>query len=389
MSIVKILFSIFATIISLKGVSQNYNKNQFKKKEELIIRGKINSLNYSIPYVYAIFLGGELDSAKVINGKYEFKNKIRFTTLITLFSKRPSTPESFENENSFVILVEPKLINITSTNSFENVKIQGSKAYIDFKELETKREEFILKLQPLQEGYQKAKESQDTLLIKMAERKVETLRNDIANMYYLFTVRNPLSFAKPFALDKCLFWLGKVNNPKSEIRKVEIQYNKLSLNDKKSILGIGVKKGIESFKVNEGVEAPNFNQNDTLGNSFSLESFKGKYLLLDFWASWCGPCRKNNPILKTYYSKYKNKGFEIISISADNNLDNWKNAIQKDSMDWVNLSDLNGWDNEILKKYRVNSLPTYVLVDPYGIIKLRVGNDIDKVVSEINRIYKE
>ena len=135
MSIVKILFSIFATIISLKGVSQNYNKNQFKKKEELIIRGKINSLNYSIPYVYAIFLGGELDSAKVINGKYEFKNKIRFTTLITLFSKRPSTPESFENENSFVILVEPKLINITSTNSFENVKIQGSKINVCFRTL--------------------------------------------------------------------------------------------------------------------------------------------------------------------------------------------------------------------------------------------------------------
>lgn len=113
-------------------------------------------------------------------------------------------------------------------------------------------------------------------------------------------------------------------------------------------------------------QAPAINLPDTKGNNISLASFKGKYVLVDFWASWCGPCRKENPNLVAAYNKFSNKNFTILGVSLDDNKTEWEKAIAKDGLPWQHISDLKGWESPIASTYQFNSIPFNVLVDPNG-----------------------
>jgi len=122
-----------------------------------------------------------------------------------------------------------------------------------------------------------------------------------------------------------------------------------------------------------GAMAPDFVQADTSGRPLRLSSLRGKYVLVDFWASWCSPCRAENPNLKQQYEKYKSKNFEVISVSLDDNRKKWEDAIVKDGLPWLQVSDLKGWNNEAGKLYGVSGVPATFLVDPQGKI---VATDI-------------
>ena len=134
-----------------------------------------------------------------------------------------------------------------------------------------------------------------------------------------------------------------------------------------------------------GNEAPDFAQNDPEGNPVTLSSLKGKVVLLDFWASWCGPCRRENPNVVRLYEKYKDKGFEILGVSLDRDKARWLQAIEKDGLKWLHVSDLKGWKNEVAQLYGVSSIPHTVLLDAEGKIiaqKLR-GDALERKVAEV------
>jgi thiol-disulfide isomerase/thioredoxin len=107
---------------------------------------------------------------------------------------------------------------------------------------------------------------------------------------------------------------------------------------------------------------------DTSGQFISISDFDGSYRLIEFWASWCVPCRAENPNLVSLYDQYKNKNFIIYAISIDTQLSNWKSAIKDDQLNWPNVSDLQGWDSEAVALYNVGYTPYNVLLDPYGYI---------------------
>jgi len=109
--------------------------------------------------------------------------------------------------------------------------------------------------------------------------------------------------------------------------------------------------------------APDFTASDPEGNNITMSKIPGKIKIIDFWASWCGPCRLNNPALKKLYEEYKEKGLEIIGVSLDNKADAWKNAIAKDGLTWINVSSLNGWQCEIARKYNITGIPALFVLD--------------------------
>jgi thiol-disulfide isomerase/thioredoxin len=112
--------------------------------------------------------------------------------------------------------------------------------------------------------------------------------------------------------------------------------------------------------------APDFRQADPQGNMVQLSALRGQYVLLDFWASWCPPCRKENPVLVQAYHRYKNKKFTILSVSLDHNRAAWLKAVQSDGLTWRQVSDLKGWDNAAAASYHIEALPQNYLLDPAG-----------------------
>jgi thiol-disulfide isomerase/thioredoxin len=163
-------------------------------------------------------------------------------------------------------------------------------------------------------------------------------------------------------------------------------YSNLSDEMKETKAGEYLAKKIEAArKASIGQPIENFKLPNLDGQMVEVASLKGKYVLVDFWASWCGPCRAENPFLKEAYAKYKPKNFEIVGISLDDKRDKWVAAIEKDGLPWIHVSDLKGWKNVAALSYGITAIPQNFLVDTNGVIiaqNLR-GEALAKKLEEI------
>lgn len=183
--------------------------------------------------------------------------------------------------------------------------------------------------------------------------KIETLSEEFVKKY-------PASFVAPLAMIR--LYQATQNGP-----KLETLYYTLSTELQATPLGKYAMQLITESKINPvGSLVADFTQADTAGIPVNLSSFRGKYVLVDFWASWCRPCREENPNVVAAFDKFKNKNFTVLGVSLDQNKKAWLDAIKMDGLHWSHTSDLKGWGNEVAAIFKVSSIPQNLLLDPEG-----------------------
>lgn len=266
------------------------------------------------------------DTTYVVNGKFQFKGKIRdcsemFFIRTTPYNKYLTKRFHLENTTMEVVLNEQE----------SNIRISGgllqnqSNAYEDFLENLSAGENFRGKLNSSMEYIKKHDDEEFTAYL-LHDRRMNLTKEQIQELY------NSLSL--------------KIKNSKHG-----------------KILANHIQKVVD-FK--PGTSIVDFTLKDTNGNNVSLSSFKGKYVLLDFWGSWCGSCRSKYPEYSRIYEKYKDKGFEIVGVSLDTDEGKWKRAIKKDKTEWVNLIDPTGFTGDVAVTYNVWAVPIAYFIDAEG-----------------------
>jgi peroxiredoxin len=200
-------------------------------------------------------------------------------------------------------------------------------------------------------------------------------------------VKTGKDFIKGHPANVASIWL-LMNELRSRLDAEEFQllFSSLDKSIQNGPYGESVTAYIKTLKANGvNVTADDFSQDDTKGQQVKLSSFRGKYVLVDFWASWCGPCRQENPNVVKAYNKYKDKNFTILGVSLDDNRDRWLRAINQDGLHWTQVSDLRGWGNEVAVQYGIQSIPSNFLVSPEGKIIARNlrGEDLEAKLQEL------
>lgn len=210
--------------------------------------------------------------------------------------------------------------------------------------------------------YGELSEKNDTIGLKKISVVFDSLKNDDIQKSLKYFKANRTSLLSLFSFNRYTTFFA-------DYSKVDKDFALLPTWAKNSPDGKSITAKIDGSKSAQvNAQAKKFVQQSSTGQKINLDSFNGKYILLDFWASWCAPCRKEHPNLIKTYEKFKNKNFEIISVSLDSENDKWLGAIAKDQLTWTQISDLKGQQNDIAVQYGVQSVPANFLIDPKGII---------------------
>jgi peroxiredoxin len=326
------------------------------------------------------------DSAKIVDDEYTFKGTVaepvQARIRVKYVAATAPKPAFVMGRDMYTFILEPAAIKIVSTDSFSNVKVKGSESYKLFKELEEQSKPYNDNLQALSTQYGNYRKLKDTVNMNRVEKSLDSLSEvQQEEVYGAYLKKNPNSPIAMIAMQSYAGW--DINAD-----KLEPIFNSFSSTVKNYPSAIAFKADLETAKkTGIGKIAMDFTQNDTLGNPVTMSSFRGKYLLIDFWASWCGPCRAENPNVVKVFNKFKDKGFHILGVSLDREgqKDKWLKAIHDDKLEWSHVSDLKFWDNAVSKQYGIKAIPQNLLLDPTGKIigKNLRGEDLDKKLSEV------
>lgn len=255
---------------------------------------------------------------------------------------------------------------VTSSLPAQSDKVDSAvlkKQQAELKETLADADKRIEERQKLYYDAQAKKVKYDTIGLAQFRYDVQSFKTERRMQEIEFVKKHPDYIASVEALKDVVGYLP------TDINSYNKLYNGLNKEVRKSKEGVALKKTIDNFMaVRIGVEAPLFQQADTSGKMISLKDLRGKYVLIDFWASWCGPCREENPNVVKAYEQFKDKNFTVLGVSLDKaeKRDAWIKAIKDDGLTWYHVSDLKFWSNAVAQLYSVRSVPQNFLIDPKG-----------------------
>lgn len=325
--------------------------------------------------------GPFLDSVGFNNGQFTFKGKVPVNVAIARIYILEPNERNPKIENSCEVWLETGRINIVAGKYLANGVHSGSELQKQFSELQQNLLPVKRKSYELDDAYEKAEAAKDAVKKdKLLDEEYPALFKEKQKILGAFIQKYPSSLVSAFKFDE---FAGDVD---MDIAVVEPVYKIL---DNKIKQHPRVIKVAERIVINKrtapGMNAIEFTQADTSGKPVSLASFSGKYVLVDFWAGWCMPCRAENPNLIKMYDRYRGQGFEILGVSLDGERKRWTGAIVTDKVSWQQVSDLQIFDNAVAKQYGITSIPQNILIGPDGkiIAKNLRGSRLENKLSEI------
>jgi peroxiredoxin len=257
-------------------------------------------------------------------------------------------------------------------------RVNGSAVHDEYLKYNQNVESIYEKAQALYPAFREASQAGDSEKVAELEKEMEAIYEEAEKYQAEFLDENTSSYIAPYVLQSIHY--GK------EAEEIEKLLAKLDPVLQSSSLVGSMTRRVEVLKtVSVGKMAPDFSQDDINGNPVLLSSLRGNYVLIDFWASWCGPCRRENPNVVKAFEKYHEKGFDILGVSLDNSREKWLKAIEDDRLTWNHVSDLKYWSNEAAALYGISSIPSNLLLDPEGkiIAKNLRGEDLHARLAEL------
>jgi peroxiredoxin len=362
-----------------------------QEAQDFTVNGTLQNITLPVNKVFYSYRADGVtvrDSVAPTDGKYSFSGKIAEPLMVTIFVRYKNDAQGkpikmFQPRDYASVFVAPGAVQVSSVDSFSNVKVKGSKAHDAYLSLTEKTKPVNDKMQAASKAYSAAYQAKDSATMKTLDATFDALDLEMKEVYKGYLATNNNSPIAMYALGQMAGW---DINPEV----VEPIYKALSEPARATPSGKAfAEKIVTAKKTAVGAMAMDFTQNDTLDVPVSLSSFKGKYVLIDFWASWCGPCRQENPNVVKAFQTYNAKGFTVLGVSLDQPgaKDKWIKAIHDDNLTWTQVSDLKYWDNQVAKQYGIQAIPQNFLVDPAGKI---IAKNIrgEELSSKLATIFK-
>jgi len=368
----KTIISLAFAFLTCSLMAQQINYN---------VEGKIGTVKTQkkVYLQYRIDKKNVTDSSLIKNGAFSFKGKIDEPVKARLIIDHTGKGLIRSNMQDLKeIYLEQGAVAVNTPDSMYKATIKGGIVNTEAAKYNETVATIAAKFEALFKNNQSdmTKEQQQAI-----EKKYDEFKNEWNLTSKKFISENPDSY---ISLDVLKSNSGSV----PDLNEIEPIFNSLSARIRQSKAGKEYAATIEKLRSTAiGATAPDFEQSTPDGKPVKLSDFKGKYVLLDFWASWCSPCRAENPNVVKAYNQYNEKGFTVLGVSLDNEKakEAWIKAIEKDGLKWTNVSDLKGWQNAVAELYSVQAVPQNFLIDPQGkiIAKNLRGEELEAKLKEI------